>query len=587
MATQIQGIQRFLDYKKQLRTPFTKLCRLRFLQPDGSTAFALDNNYANRRSGAFIAEGQLTVNLQNGVRRTADVTLANVDGEYDYNANNVWFGQEIALDEGLILSDGTEFYIPQGIFVIDSPQESVQPNGRAITFNLIDKWANIDGTLYGNLEGTYQVDYGTNIFQPIAALLNEDRGNGTPIDNVPPVFTAYYNAKTQIIADGSVVSMVLSPYTLTVDGDGGTKADVILGLAAMINGWVGYDSTGALRIEPSQDDISDATKPVLWQFSQEETTLLGMTYTAKNSDVFNDYIVVGEQLDDNSQPYGRAENYDPTSDTNINLVGRKTFVEHGAYYTAQQCSDLATWRLKRSSVLKKSVEISASQIMHIEENKLVEIVRTDKTDSPIERHLVQGFTRPLASNSPMTISCASVNDIANMDVSRSSYGLIPIMTSDTQPSGRAFFGGTPTQIGGTTFSIYPAYYAMDGDISSRAAYWRCVVGDHNSTYQNAWLGYQFGTPHVVTKGEWLPTDVGFTTNYAARVVRLQGSNDGTTWTDLSDDVTAANKTEKVEIAVTKNQGVYTYYRFFISSTWESQINNIWIPYCQLYGYASA
>ena len=35
--------ERMNDYRKMLRRPFTKLCRLRFLQPDGSTAFALDN----------------------------------------------------------------------------------------------------------------------------------------------------------------------------------------------------------------------------------------------------------------------------------------------------------------------------------------------------------------------------------------------------------------------------------------------------------------------------------------------------------------------------------------------------------------
>ena len=104
--------QKYLDYLKMLRKPYQKLCRLRFLQPDGSTAFMLDNRPGNARAGAFIAEGSISHNWQNGRRTSASVTLDNIDHAFDYNFNSVWFGQEIALDEGLVLSDGvTEFYI--------------------------------------------------------------------------------------------------------------------------------------------------------------------------------------------------------------------------------------------------------------------------------------------------------------------------------------------------------------------------------------------------------------------------------------------------------------------------------------------
>ena len=45
-------------YLQALRKPFVKLCRLRFLNPDGSTAFSLDNNPGNTRSGAFFSFGR-------------------------------------------------------------------------------------------------------------------------------------------------------------------------------------------------------------------------------------------------------------------------------------------------------------------------------------------------------------------------------------------------------------------------------------------------------------------------------------------------------------------------------------------------
>ena len=128
--------QRYLQYLSAVRGEFHKLARLDFLQPDGSLAFSIDNNPQNPRSGAFIQEGELSVNLQNGMRRQASVTLSNLDGAYDYNVNKVWFGQQIRLMEGLVLPDGTDFYLPQGVFYVKDPEETFLPNQRLFPGNL-------------------------------------------------------------------------------------------------------------------------------------------------------------------------------------------------------------------------------------------------------------------------------------------------------------------------------------------------------------------------------------------------------------------------------------------------------------------
>lgn len=179
----------------------------------------------------------------------------------------------------------------------------------------------------------------------------------------------------------------------------------------MVNGWVGYDETGALRIDPSQDDILDSTKPILWEFSMNETELLGMAYTVKNTEVYNDYIVVGDMMDDNSQPKGRAQIFDPTSPCDINAIGRKTTrVQKSGFATNKQCQDYAEWMVKRSAVLQRAVSISCSQILHMRGNNIVTLVRSDKTGNPVERHLIQGYSRPLSSNGAMTITATSVQD---------------------------------------------------------------------------------------------------------------------------------------------------------------------------------
>lgn len=407
---------RFQQYLSQLRTDFTKIAKLEFLNPDGSVAYVLDNNATNRRSGAFLQSGNISCNRNNGKRRQATVNLADLNNEYEYAVNHIWFGQQIRLSEGLILPDGTEYYIPQGVFLIENPQEALKPDQNTVTYNLVDKWANLDGTLFGNLEDVYAVNANTNIFSAIASLLKIDRytlaNNGAnPIDDLSPLFTDYYNGKTQTLTDGTTVSLINAPHDFMSSSDG-TMADVILGLNEMIAGDIGYNQVGRLVINPSQDDITDTDKPILWEFTLSDKTLLGLTYNPKPTDVYNDVIVVGATSDTNATAKGRAQNTDPSSDTCISRIGMKTKrFEMPNYYSDQMCQDYADWQLKKCSVLSKQVTVTCSQMFHITENELITVERSDKPGSPLERHLVTGFSRPIGQLGSMTINCVSVNDI--------------------------------------------------------------------------------------------------------------------------------------------------------------------------------
>lgn len=395
---------------------FVKLARLRFLNPDGSTAFAVDNDPKNPKSTAFIKSGSLSVNLQNGTRRTANVELANLDGEYDYNVNHVWFGTEIAVDMG-ISAQGTEIWFNEGVFRVDKPTEDVRPNGTTAHFSLTDKWSGIDGTLNGALESSYTVAEGTNIFAPIAAVLKLDRGDGQPYDSVDPVFTEFYNGKTQTLPGGGTAPLTDVPYDMAVDSDDGTVADLILLLCSTVNAWVGYDRSGRLRIDPSQDDILDADKPVSWRFSLNEAQVTGLAYENRISEVFNDYIVLGYMTKDYSQPAARAVNLDDASPVSVNRIGRRTKRDpRPEFATVKMCADYAEWKVKRTAVLHRAVTVSCNQIFHLDENTIIEIVRTDKPGAPMERHLVHGFTLPFSPTELMTIQAVSVQDFPAITV---------------------------------------------------------------------------------------------------------------------------------------------------------------------------
>ena len=427
--------EKFAAYLDALERPFKKVTKLEFLQPDGSVAFALGGAgqripVAGRDTRAFLQSGSLSVSLGNGARRKASVVLANADGAFDYAVNKLWFGRRLRLLMGLLLPDGEEFYFPQGVFEIVNPSALFTPSERTITLSLSDKWSVFDGTLGGNLDATYEIGRGVNIFTAIRSLLRLSRYTlettsdpSAMFDPTEPVFTTYFNGKTYSAAasDGSIttdIPMTDTPYEVREER-GSTMAELILSLNSMLAGWVGYDATGALRLEPSQDDIDDADKAVLYAFTPENSVLLSLSETVQNTEVYNDITIAGTGLSD-EYVWARAVNVDPSSDTNIYRIGRRILYDEAAdYWNADQCASLARWRLKRKTILHKSVTVTCGQVFHLQENRLISVRRTDKPGQPVEKHLIEGYSIPIAETGSMTVNCTSVTDIPNFEITTS------------------------------------------------------------------------------------------------------------------------------------------------------------------------
>lgn len=413
-----------------------KIVKLEFLNSDGTVAFAIDNNYKKGYGGyttgsrAFLQDGSLNVSLQNGKRRQATINFENLDNEFDFAVNHLWMGEQIRLLAGVKLANGYNYYLPQGVFYINTPDLSWKPNARQSSYTLTDKWAYLDGTLFGKLRNSYVVPVNSNIFQAMLAVLRISKYTLTSterisdmIDNVTPFFTNYYNNRTTTTG-GNVYSNSLVPYEILVEY-GKNYADILTELNNLIAGWIGYDQTGRLNVLPSENDIADQTKPVLWDYSTQSKTFLGLTETADMSSVFNEFVIVGESLSSSSAPVGKAINNDATSDTSIGRIGRKTQIETASgYYTSQQCAALAAFKLKRATVLQKSVTFSSSQMFHLQENNLITIRRTDKAGTPIERHLIQSFSLPLNQTDAMSITATSVTDYPNIQIEEEIYGSV-------------------------------------------------------------------------------------------------------------------------------------------------------------------
>lgn len=418
----------FQKYLSAVQKPFEKIVRLDFLQADEkSVAFSLGNERArgfmkDYPTNALIQSGSLNVNLQNGTRRTCTVVLDNNDGKFHYAANKLWFGTKVRLMMGLVLPDGTPFYIPQGVFLIKEPQTAYKPNDRTITLSLTDKFAALDGSLGGRLSYAYQIPstYGSRpkIFEIMQQLLHlskftlEETDNpDLYIDPATPKFTNYYNGQTTTVTytngETEVIDYDSVSYDLSLD-NGSTIAQAFSELNTLIAAWYGYDATGAFFVDPSQDDVDDTQKPILWEFTEQNSEFLGLTETAKTGDLYNNVVVRGNGLH-YATYYGRAYDADPISPTNIYKIGLKTFFENASNLCSEkQCKDYAYFLLKRKSLLSTSVSITSGQLFHLRENALVSVRRDDLDGSPTKLYLITAYSLPLADEGEMSITCTGV-----------------------------------------------------------------------------------------------------------------------------------------------------------------------------------
>ena len=182
----------FHKYLDVVSGNFKKAIKIEWLNIDESVAFEFTN-------ALYDINVDLSVNYQNGSRRTCTLTLNNDKNQFPIKFNNIWFGQKFKLWMGVYLDDATPYYLPQGVFYISNPNEVYQPSTKTIKINGVDKWAYLDGTLHGRLSGTYQTSINVNLFDATKDLLNQPI-SGTDMEGY---FTITNNKDYWFIYNGS------------------------------------------------------------------------------------------------------------------------------------------------------------------------------------------------------------------------------------------------------------------------------------------------------------------------------------------------------------------------------------------------
>ena len=245
------------------------------------------------------------------------------------------------------------------------------------------------------------------------------------VDPSLPILSSYYIGKTTVVPvwdekSGKYVDteteVLKCPYTAKVER-GKTYADILLEYATILCARIYYDVNGHLVIEPmidTADDITDTNKEVVWHYTVDERTFLGLTQSYNFDKVYNDIIVLGNIVN-GKQFKARVQNRNAMSDTCIQKIGQKTRepFEDNQYYSDEQCKELAMYYAKMDTILQKSGTIESTSLYHLDVNKLL-TVSTPNNNMSKELFLISGFS--LSSSGTMSISVTSVNVLKDFSV---------------------------------------------------------------------------------------------------------------------------------------------------------------------------
>lgn len=417
----------FDRYLKVIKEDFRPAIKVEWLNPDESVNFEFTN-------ALYKIDVDLSVNYTNGSRRSCTITLNNDRNAFPVDFDNIWIGQKFKLWMGIYLDDKTPYYFPQGVFYITNPEDVYNPTTRTVTINGADKWVYLDGTLFGRLSGTYQTNIDVDLYAAIRELLKLSRfkddfsrtdNKEEMVDPTPPLLTPDFKNKqtnlTTINKETGETETIKKyvwecPYTATVER-GKTLADVLLEYATILCANIYYDVNGRLVLESMIDtaeDITDTNKEILWHYTVDEKTFLGLTQKHEFEKIHNDFIVLGN-VANGYQFKGRVQNRNPLSNTCVQKIGLRTRepYEDNQYASDEQCIELAKYYAKTDTILQKSGDISSVVLYHLDVNKLV-AVSTPNNNMSKELFLITGFS--LSASGNMTLNIASVNILQDFSV---------------------------------------------------------------------------------------------------------------------------------------------------------------------------
>lgn len=339
------------------------------------------------------SNGTLTIGNEEGVRRTCSFSISNINNEYTELFKNIGIGSKFKLYLGYRIN-GNNFYMPQGIFIIDTPQMNSLLADKSIIITGTDKWSMLNGSNGGVLQVTYSAAAGSKLGDMISTLLSLDIVS----DPKPPIIDSS-------VKDFEIYYDIVKPV-------GNYVSDIILEAVYSASCYCYYDESGFLNVRPFEYDFD---KYPAHFFSDE----LDINYISSQRiynlvENYNAIYVEGDNTQSEDPVYcAFAYNQDPTDPNSIPSLGYRKFKIITEYTkginTQEKANDRAMWELKKASSEQSNVTINSVPMYHLDVNKIIAL-----TDSHLgadgEKFLINSISIPISISGEMTLEVVKAKE---------------------------------------------------------------------------------------------------------------------------------------------------------------------------------
>jgi hypothetical protein len=332
-----------------------------------------------------LLDGKINIDLKNGSRRSATLTLQNKDLRFLPNPDGeIWLNTKIRIYTGIKVN-GEEYYNSQGIFVLGEPESDSNFAEKTATLNLYDKFTMLDGTLGGELLNDIIINVNTKIEDAVKSIATEAGEIKSPL--IEPTNETL-------------------PYTLILNA-GQTYFDILNQLAKVLSWVVYYDRNGYLRFEPpSELDTAGS----VWDFT-DDTLYMGASKRLDYTKVKNKIRVVGDTIQGEIFD-ATAEDANLSSPTRTSLIGtRGKLIEDDIIYSASLAQQRADYELQQSISIYESVNANCVPIDFLDVDNVITI-----TDASLglnqTRYLVQSVSLPLKQNSSQQLNVWQIRNFS-------------------------------------------------------------------------------------------------------------------------------------------------------------------------------
>ena len=342
--------------------------------------------------------GSISINYQQGVRRTCTFTLFDNEGEFIPRVDgNLWINKKFKLYVGLKdIYTNDIYWFSQGVYCLIDPV--IDRESKTVTINGVDKYGFLGSeTGYNQITITHVIDRNVLIKDAIENTLMTDMGNGTVIDSITPII------------DNNLWSQRM-PYELS-KAPASYLSDIFIELGNIMGADTYYDSDGHMRYDIGTEDMSYSFNDSVWDFSDITPEYMSPSLQFTTTSVVNSVTIVGNNSNTEEFWTYTAENHNPLSPVSIENIGIKAYYEEStSVYDYSTAKDYAEYVLNQKSILQQAMSFSCPLIPHLDVNKIITI-----TDSfygfEEQRFIIQSITMPLDASTSMQITASNISDL--------------------------------------------------------------------------------------------------------------------------------------------------------------------------------